>query len=111
MVTCAEELRATPNETDIMYTASARAALEAAKVPQTRPDTPSVSRSHAFLTPRLFPFLVLQAARSKNVVQGLSLGCGHIGVPEVHHEDHPGAVFCAACGVREQSPNLGSRNE
>lgn len=46
----------------------------------------------AMTSPHLFPFFVLQTGWSENVVQGLSLRRGHVGLPEVHHEDHPGAV-------------------
>lgn len=49
----------------------------------------------------LFPFFLLQTGRSENVVQGLSLCGGHVGVPEVHHEDHPGPVVRGTYGIKK----------
>lgn len=58
--------------------------------------TAAAAEKAAVTSSHLFPFLLLQTGRSENVVQGLSLRGGYVGVPEVHHEDHPGPVVCGA---------------
>lgn len=58
LVICSEELRATLNETDIMYTVSARAGLEAEKESRRRLPTRHLSRARTpFLTHTYFPSL------------------------------------------------------
>lgn len=66
----------------------------------------STHDSEAITSSHLFPFFLLQTGRSENVVQGLSLCGGHVGVPEVHHEDHPGPVVCGAYGIKHKQKQL-----
>lgn len=38
------------------------------------------------------------SSRREDEVEGLALGRGHVGVPQVHHEHHAGTLLRGTCG-------------